>query len=78
MRWEIRYHRQVVASIYRIERGTAARVTEAIRQLARIQRPPEAKELPERPNTYSIEPAGHLVVYELIENERIVHVMFVA
>jgi mRNA-degrading endonuclease RelE of RelBE toxin-antitoxin system len=77
MKWGTRYHPDAIAAIYRIERGTAALVTEAIRQLGRNPRPPDSQELSDRANTYSIEPAGHLVIYELLESERIVHVMFI-
>ena len=78
MNWTIRYHPRATAAIYQIERGTAATVTEAIRHLGRNPHPPEATLLPDRPHSYSIDVAGHQVIYEAREVERIVYVLFIA
>jgi mRNA-degrading endonuclease RelE of RelBE toxin-antitoxin system len=77
MNWGIRYHRRATEAIYKIERGTAAIVTDAIRQLAKNPRPLDSQPQPDRADTYTIEPAGHLVIYELLNSERIVHVIFI-
>jgi mRNA-degrading endonuclease RelE of RelBE toxin-antitoxin system len=77
MRWTIRAHRDAMAALYRIPRGDAAIVSGAIRRLEHIPRPADSQAFPDRPNTFAIEPAGHLVVYELLETEQVVHIMFV-
>lgn len=77
MRWTIRMHRAALAALYRIPRGEAATVTDSIRRLEYTPRPPAAERFPDRLDTYSLEAAGHLIVYELLEAERIVHVIFI-
>jgi hypothetical protein len=77
MNWTIRYHRTATSAIYRIERGTAADVTEAIRRLAANPWLVEGEPIPERPNSFVMEAAGHLVAYRIVEVERAIDVLWI-
>ena len=70
----IRYTREAVAAIYTIPRGKAAIVSEAIKALAKISRPLGVHELT-IPNTYSLKVGNHFVLYEVVDNERIVKIL---
>ncbi len=72
MRWEVRYNRLAIQGIYKIPRGEAAVVTEAIRRLTNNPRPPGSEPIPERPNHYTITVADHVIAYEVQESERVI------
>jgi mRNA-degrading endonuclease RelE of RelBE toxin-antitoxin system len=77
MRWTIRYHRLAIQGIYGIERGEAAIVTEAIRKLADNPRPPDSEPVAERINVHTIEVAERTVSYEIIDEGRILLILWV-
>jgi mRNA-degrading endonuclease RelE of RelBE toxin-antitoxin system len=68
--WELRYAPTAVNGIYRVQRGTAALVTEAIRRLQQNPRPPNAEPILERANTYRIEVEGYSVAYEILDDKK--------
>jgi mRNA-degrading endonuclease RelE of RelBE toxin-antitoxin system len=78
MRWGIRYHPAAIQAIYKIERGTAALVTEAIRQLAANPRPVGSEPIPELSNAFSMEVADHTIAYEVREAERLIRIIWIA
>jgi len=77
MRWTLRYHRMATQGSYRVERGKAAAVTEAIRNLASNPRPPGSEPIPEQPDRYTIEVSGTVIGYEIIESERAVLILWI-
>ena len=77
MKWTIRYHRRAIQGVYKIERGAAATVTEAIKKLANDPYPSESELVTERINIYTIEAAGRTISYELIEEEKILLILWV-
>ena len=72
----IRYTRLVIEAIYKIPRGQAAEVSEAIKALGKDPRPPHAFEI-ERKNSYAMKVAGYFVTYEIVEAERLIIVLLV-
>ncbi len=77
MTWTIRIHRLALGALYRIGRGDAAVVTEAIKRLATNPRPIDSQEIPDRPNIYRIEAAGHAIIYEMIAIERVIYILWI-
>ena len=77
MRWTLRYHRDATKGSYRVERGKAAIVTEAIGNLTNNPRPPGSEPIPERPGLYTIEAAGTVIGYEILESERAVLILWI-
>jgi mRNA-degrading endonuclease RelE of RelBE toxin-antitoxin system len=73
--WQLRYSPPAVAGLYRIPRGIAAVVTEAIKRLATNPYPFNAEPLPERANMYGIEVEDYSVVYEVVADQRIVIIL---
>jgi mRNA-degrading endonuclease RelE of RelBE toxin-antitoxin system len=68
--WDLRYAPTAVTGIYKVPRGSAALVTEAIKQLRANPRPANAEPVPERNNTHRIEVEGYSVVYEVLDDQR--------
>lgn len=77
MSWTVRMHSAAIRALYQIERGMAAMVTDAIRELASNVRPPDAQPVSERPGVYMIEAAGHLIAYQVNEAERIINIVWI-
>jgi mRNA-degrading endonuclease RelE of RelBE toxin-antitoxin system len=73
--WQLRYARSAVTGLYRIPRGTAALVTEAIKRLATNPHPSNAEPIPERANMYRIEVEDYSAVYEVLADQRIVIIL---
>jgi mRNA-degrading endonuclease RelE of RelBE toxin-antitoxin system len=73
--WQLRYAPPAVAGLYRIPRGIAALVTEAIRRLATNPHPFNAEPIPERANMYRIEVEDYSVVYEVLAEQKIVIIL---
>jgi mRNA-degrading endonuclease RelE of RelBE toxin-antitoxin system len=77
MNYQIRYHRLATSAIYRIERGTAGLVTEAIRRLGVNPRPEECEPVPEYQNVYTMDAEGYTVTYEVDDMRRIINVSWI-
>lgn len=76
-RWTLRYHPDATRDIYAIDRGEAAQVTEAIRQLSSVPLPYIAVAL-ELPHTYLLNVGNHVVGYEIIESERVIRILWIS
>ena len=64
------------AALYRIPRGDAATVTDAISRLATVPLPYTAMSSG-LPNIYLLAIAGHLIGYEVIEAERVIVILWI-
>lgn len=64
-----RYDPDAVRGLYRLPRGVAGEVTEAIRRLLTNPTPPDCKPVEGRTRTYRIYPADHSVEYEIVEEQ---------
>jgi mRNA-degrading endonuclease RelE of RelBE toxin-antitoxin system len=72
---DLRYAPPAVNGIYRIQRGKAALVTEAIQRLRVNPRPSNAEPVPERSNTYRIEVEDYNVAYEVLDDQNLVVIL---
>jgi len=63
------YGPNAVRGLYRLPRGIAGEVTEAIKQLLTNPTPPDCEPVQGRERTYRIHPAGHTVEYEIMKEQ---------
>lgn len=76
IRWTIAIKPDARADVYRIPRGEAATVTDAISTLADNPLPHGNEEI--KQNVYRIEVGDYTIVYQLFENERVVKILIVS
>ena len=76
VKWVLYYTKAATQTIYGIPRGPAGEITTAIRSLSIDPRPPGYQTL-ERPNTYSMQDTGYTIIYELIEENRIIKILLI-
>jgi mRNA-degrading endonuclease RelE of RelBE toxin-antitoxin system len=64
------------AALYRIPRGIVANVNDAISRLATTPIPYTALAAG-LPNTYLLAIAGHVIAYEVLDNERVIVILWI-
>ena len=76
MDWTPHYHREAVQGIYRLGRGAAGEVTEAITELLRMEDPTSVgNPVEDVENAYRITIDGHIVEYEMPEKGNIIKIL---
>ncbi|MEM7126698.1 MAG: hypothetical protein AAF702_10255 [Chloroflexota bacterium] len=76
-RWTITVVPDARAEIYKVPRGKAADVTDAISALGKDPKPEGSEEIEEEPNIYKIQVGEYTIEYELIEQDKEVKILVV-
>lgn len=76
--WSIRVDARAVRALYALPRGIAGEVTDAIDQLLKDPIPDHVEPVEEIRNVYRLTIGGHLVEYEVIEEQRAIKILNVA
>ena len=76
-RWVITVNKRYLEALYRLPRGTAGEVTDAVETLQNDQTPAQAEAVEGRANTYRLTIADHLVEYEVVSEKRIIKLLSV-
>jgi mRNA-degrading endonuclease RelE of RelBE toxin-antitoxin system len=76
--YQLRYNRQFMQQLNRLSGDVRSVALRTISLLAREQYPPRAKELTNHPSYYRLWlPRNHRLVYQIIEDEQVVHLLYV-
>lgn len=74
--YTIRYTKAAIEALYKIPRGKAAEVSEAIRTLAKIPRPSYAFEI-ELANGYAMKLQGYFITYQIMEETSVIKILLI-
>ena len=75
--WQLRAHPEFTSSLYRVPRGAAAILTQAIEGLRYNPTPENSTPVINRPGRYELHAADYVVVYRVEEAERIIRLFWV-
>jgi len=76
-RWIITVNKRYLEALYRLPRGVAGEVTDAIETLQNDPTPVQAETVEGRANTYRLTIADHLIEYEVVSEKRIIKLLSV-